>query len=209
MARATSRLTTGYLFLPLLMLMVMLVPTWKPLSLKMYQLWEPHLALPVSHGQSTEHLRIRSDAYGNGEFGAKRRGSRHHAGIDLLAPLGSPVVAARSGWATTGYKRYGYGHFVTITHPDGSETLYAHLARVDVENGQWVWQDQQLGTVGKTGNAGHYRGILPHLHFEVRIDGEAVNPLPLLAATPAPPWRTVRAPTETSFLPRRTSDVTR
>jgi YD repeat-containing protein len=161
----------------------------------LYRLWEPQLTSPLDHHSSPDRIRIRSDTYGQGTFGAKRRGARRHAGIDLLASLGSMVRAARSGWATTDYRRDGYGHLVIIQHPDGSETRYAHLARVDIANGQWVWQGQPIGTVGKTGNAGHYRGILPHLHFEVRLEGAVVDPMPLLIANDVPSWRlAARAP---------------
>ncbi len=181
MDRATSRVANGYLFLPLLILLVLMLPGWRHACLTLYHLWEPHLEVPVGIAPSpTTPLRIRSDAYGRGEFGAKRRGKRRHAGIDLMAKLGDPVRAARSGWATVDYKKNGYGHFVTIQHLDGSETLYAHLSRVDIQNDQWLWQGQQIGAIGKTGNAGHYTGIVPHLHFEVRLDGTPIDPTPLL-----------------------------
>lgn len=196
MDRAAYRVNRGYLLFPLLIGLLLTAPGWQPISAALYQLWEPRLTLPVTE-QSPDQLRIRHDAYGHGVFGAKRRGRRRHAGVDLLAPIGSPVQAARSGWATTDYKRHGYGHVVMIRHPDGSETLYAHLARVDIANGQWVWQGQPIGAVGKTGNAGHYRGILPHLHFEVWIGGAAVDPMPLLTASASARWPlrlTARAP---------------
>lgn len=211
MDRTASRLTAsgnGYLLLPLLILLLLTSPGWKQLSLSLYRLWEPNLVLPVEQ-QPAAALRIRNDAYGSGEFGARRRGKRHHAGIDLLAPLGSPVKAARSGWVSTGYKQNGYGHFVEIKHLDGSETLYAHLARVDVRDKQWVWQGQHVGIIGKTGNASHHKGILPHLHFEVRMDGKAIDPKLLLMIGDPPTQRTKLAAIGTGFPLERTGGAGR
>ena len=104
------------------------------------------------------------------------RGAVFHAGIDLIARAGAPVAAAASGrvvWA--GYRAGGWGLLVTIAHSDGVRTMYAHLSRVDVRLGQRVSVGMQVGRVGATGDA---RG--PHLHFEVRVRGAAVDPLPAL-----------------------------
>lgn len=105
------------------------------------------------------------------EFGP--RGERWHAGIDLPAPLGTPVYAARSGhvvWA--GWRNDGYGLLVTIAHGRGERTMYAHLSRIDVRVGVWVGQGVRVGLVGASGHA-----TGPHLHFEVRVRGAAVDPL--------------------------------
>jgi hypothetical protein len=104
------------------------------------------------------------------------RGAGFHAGIDLIASGGTPVAAAASGrvvWA--GYRAGGWGRLVTIAHGDGVRTMYAHLSRVSVRVGERVGVGAQVGRVGATGDA---RG--PHLHFEARLRGAAVDPLPAL-----------------------------
>jgi peptidoglycan hydrolase-like protein with peptidoglycan-binding domain len=104
------------------------------------------------------------------------RGSRFHAGVDILAPLGAAVSAARAGrvaWA--GWHDGGWGNEVVVAHGDGVRTIYAHLSRVDVQVGQRVAAGDELGLVGATGDANG-----PHLHFEVRLRGAAVDPLPAL-----------------------------
>jgi murein DD-endopeptidase MepM/ murein hydrolase activator NlpD len=101
------------------------------------------------------------------------RGNRFHAGIDLVAPIGAGVAAAASGrvaWA--GYRRGGWGLLVTIAHRDGVRTMYAHLSSVAVRLGQRVETGARVGRVGATGDA-----TGPHLHFEVRVRGAAVDPL--------------------------------
>jgi murein DD-endopeptidase MepM/ murein hydrolase activator NlpD len=104
------------------------------------------------------------------------RGARFHTGVDFTAWYGDRVVAARSGRvAFAGWDSGGYGLLVAIGHGRGVRTLYAHLSRIDVRLGQRVRRGSTLGRVGSTG---HSTG--PHLHFEVRVRGAAVNPLPAL-----------------------------
>jgi len=102
-------------------------------------------------------------------------GNRYHAGVDLAAPLGTPVRAARTGIVTRAGWWGTYGNVVTLDHGDGSETRYAHLSAVLVRVGQALRQGDVLGRVGSTGAS-----TGPHLHFEVRFDGRAVDPLPYL-----------------------------
>ncbi len=102
-------------------------------------------------------------------------GNRYHAGIDLAAPLGTPVRAARTGIVTRAGWWGTYGNVVTLDHGDGTETRYAHLSAVLVRVGQALRQGDVLGRVGSTGAS-----TGPHLHFEVRFDGRAVDPLPYL-----------------------------
>jgi murein DD-endopeptidase MepM/ murein hydrolase activator NlpD len=102
-------------------------------------------------------------------------GNRYHAGIDLAAPLGTPVRAARTGIVTRAGWWGTYGNVVTLDHGDGTETRYAHLSTVLVRVGQALRQGDVLGRVGSTGAS-----TGPHLHFEVRFDGRAVDPLPYL-----------------------------
>lgn len=101
------------------------------------------------------------------------RHNRFHAGLDLAAPHGAAVVAARRGVVRrAGHVGGGFGRIVVVRHAYGVSTLYAHLSRVSVWRGQRVRAGRRLGAVGSTGRA---RG--PHLHFEVRVGGAAVDPL--------------------------------
>jgi murein DD-endopeptidase MepM/ murein hydrolase activator NlpD len=103
------------------------------------------------------------------------RGDRFHAGIDLLAGYGVPVQAAAAGRVVWAGRRDGWGLLVTLAHGDGVRTLYAHLSVIDVRVGERVAGGAVLGRVGATGEA-----TGPHLHFELRVDGAAVDPLPHL-----------------------------
>ena len=100
------------------------------------------------------------------------RGNRFHTGIDLIAPRGTPVYAARAGRVSYADWSQGYGFLVIVDHGHGERTLYAHLSRIDVKVGVFVGQGVRVGRVGSTGDASG-----PHLHFEVRVRGAAVNPL--------------------------------
>jgi murein DD-endopeptidase MepM/ murein hydrolase activator NlpD len=95
-----------------------------------------------------------------------------HAGLDLRAATGTPVFAAGSGSVTKAGWHSSYGNLVEINHGNGIVTRYAHLSSINVRAGQSVSQGQQVGLSGSTG-----RATGPHLHFEVRIGGYAVNPL--------------------------------
>jgi murein DD-endopeptidase MepM/ murein hydrolase activator NlpD len=100
------------------------------------------------------------------------RGDRFHAGIDLLAGRGTPVGAAASGRvAYAAFAAGGWGKLVVIVHRDGVRTMYAHLSKISVRPGEAVSTGQQVGLVGATGDA-----TGPHLHFEVRLRGAAVDP---------------------------------
>lgn len=128
--------------------------------------------LPI---ECTSELPIRNDWRGKGDFGARRNGSRTHQGLDILAAVGTPVKAAKGGIAFAGEHRKGLGKYVEIKHKNGMVTIYSHLSKVCIKPVQKIRQGQLIGEVGKTGNA-RYNGILPHLHFEVRIHGVAVDP---------------------------------
>ena len=104
------------------------------------------------------------------------RGSRFHAGLDFPARRGAPVVAARRGVVVSaGWDSGGFGNLVVVRHRRGVTTWYAHLARVRVHTGARVGRRARLGTVGATGLA-----TGPHLHFEARVRGAAVDPLTAL-----------------------------
>ncbi len=110
------------------------------------------------------------------------RGDRFHTGVDLEADLGAPVAAAAPGRVEfAGYADGGWGNLVVVASADGIETLYAHLSRVLVAADETVAAGARLGLVGATGDA-----TGPHLHFEVRVRGAAVDPLPALPASGAP-----------------------
>ncbi|NEP59045.1 MAG: peptidoglycan DD-metalloendopeptidase family protein [Symploca sp. SIO2G7] len=105
------------------------------------------------------------------------RWGRMHKGLDIAAPIGTPIVAAAPGVVVTaGWNSGGYGKLVEIQHPDGSQTLYAHNNRILVQRGQRVAQGQQISEMGSTGYS-----TGPHLHFEVHPSGRgAVNPMAYL-----------------------------
>jgi murein DD-endopeptidase MepM/ murein hydrolase activator NlpD len=104
------------------------------------------------------------------------RGDRFHAGVDLAAPYGARVRAARSGVVGFAGRNDGYGKLVTVEHGDGVETRYAHLSRILVGPGTRVSTGTVVGRVGATGDA-----TGPHLHFEVRYRGAALDPLTALS----------------------------
>jgi peptidoglycan hydrolase-like protein with peptidoglycan-binding domain len=101
------------------------------------------------------------------------RGARFHTGIDYPGPIGTPVTAAAAGQVTfAGWSAGGWGYLVVIAHSSGTRTLYAHLSRVGVSVGQRVATGERIGRIGTSG-----RATGPHLHFEVRLRGAAVDPL--------------------------------
>ena len=95
-----------------------------------------------------------------------------HHGLDIDGEQGDPVFAAAEGTVVKAvHSDTGYGNHVIIEHADGTQTLYAHMYSYGVEVGQTVSQGEQIGEVGSTGGT-----TGPHLHFEVRVDGQDVNP---------------------------------
>jgi murein DD-endopeptidase MepM/ murein hydrolase activator NlpD len=104
--------------------------------------------------------------------GAVRTQKMHgHNGVDLAAPVGTSILASAAGTVAvardTGWN-YGYGKYIVINHPNGTQTVYAHLSSINVGVGQTVAQGQKIAAMGNTG-----RSTGPHLHFEVR---GALNP---------------------------------
>jgi murein DD-endopeptidase MepM/ murein hydrolase activator NlpD len=96
---------------------------------------------------------------------------RQHRGLDLPAAQGTPIAAALGGVVSFAGESSGYGNLIVVDHPDGLQTAYAHCDTVDVQVGDPVDVGAKLGTVGSTG-----RSTGPHLHFEVRRDGQAIDP---------------------------------
>lgn len=119
---------------------------------------------------------------GNGQFSWPIQGlitqyfAWYHSGLDIAGPIGTPITAADSGRVVTVlYENYGYGYHVIVDHGNGYQTLYGHMSRIDVSNGQNVSRGQTLGLRGSTG-----RSTGPHLHFEVMQNGAKINPLGFL-----------------------------
>jgi murein DD-endopeptidase MepM/ murein hydrolase activator NlpD len=113
-------------------------------------------------------------------FGGRRNpfgggGYEFHSGQDIEAGWGAPVIAGASGRVTFVGWQNGYGQLVVVDHGGGLTTRYGHLSHIDVEVNQTVSRAQLVGKVGSTG-----RSTGPHLHYEVRINDQAVNPLPYL-----------------------------
>ena len=99
-------------------------------------------------------------------------GYRQHSGVDLAAPTGSPVLATADGVVSFADWRGGYGLLVSVDHGGGVQTRFAHLSRIMVRPGERVSKGQLVGLVGSTG-----RSTGSHLHYEVRRNGWAVDPL--------------------------------
>ncbi len=112
-------------------------------------------------------------------FGFRRY--RWHYGTDLKVYYGDPIVAAFDGIVRiVDYERYGYGRYVVLRHLNGFETLYGHLSKANVKVGEQVTAGQVIGLGGSTG-----RSTGTHLHFEVRYQGNAINPSNLYDFTSA------------------------
>jgi len=101
-----------------------------------------------------------------------------HTGQDIDAPLGAPVIAGATGDVTFVGWQNGYGQLVVIDHGGGLTTRYGHLSQISVSQGTTVTRGELVGKVGSTG-----RSTGPHLHYEVRINDEPVNPLQYLLTT--------------------------
>ena len=104
-------------------------------------------------------------------------GGAMHNGLDFKGPVGTPILAAAEGQVTSVGSQGGYGNTIEITHANGLVTRYAHLSGFNVKHGQKVARGVQIGRMGSTG-----RSTGSHLHFEVRLNGQAINPRKFLEA---------------------------
>ncbi len=104
-------------------------------------------------------------------------GRRSHKGVDLAAPVGTPILATADGIVSMAQWFGGYGLFVSIEHGGSIQTRYGHMSRLNVADGQRVHKGDIIGFIGTTG-----RSTGPHLHYEVRVNGDAVNPVPYMQA---------------------------
>lgn len=132
----------------------------------------PSIAVPS--GMPLDDARLTS------QFGMRTHpvlgGRRQHHGIDLAAPSGTPVYATADGIVSMAQYYGAYGNYVQIEHGGEIQTRFAHLSQVAVPDGARVKKGQLIGHVGSTG-----RSTGPHLHYEVRMAGAPVNPLPYMA----------------------------
>ena len=122
------------------------------------------LAIPV-----TDNFRYTS--------GFGRRWGRMHEGIDMAGPVGTPIHVTGDGVVTFAGRSGAYGNLIKIRHELGTETRYAHLSRIHVKVGDRVSQGDRIGDMGNTG-----RSTGPHLHYEVRMNGRAVDPMSFIKA---------------------------
>lgn len=104
-------------------------------------------------------------------------GRRAHNGVDLAAPTGTPIYATADGTVSKAEWFSSYGLYAALEHGSEIQTRYAHMSRLNVSAGQQVRKGDIIGFVGSTG-----RSTGPHLHYEVRIAGQSVNPMPYMQA---------------------------
>lgn len=126
-----------------------------------------------SHDERISGKRFLWPVAGPVSSGFGQRSGGRHDGIDILAPPGTPVLASERGVvAYAGNGMRGYGNAVILDHGDGIRTLYGHLDSILARPAELLPAGEPLGTVGRTGNA-----TTPHLHFELRVAGEPVDPV--------------------------------
>jgi murein DD-endopeptidase MepM/ murein hydrolase activator NlpD len=125
---------------------------------------------PISNFKFTSAFGVRSDPF--------RGSAAMHAGVDLSAPYGTPIYATADGVVDRAQWTGGYGNMVEIDHGKGIATRYGHMSRIAAHAGEHVKRGELIGYVGSTG-----RSTGNHLHYEVRIDGHAVNPIPFLQSS--------------------------
>lgn len=154
-------------------------PTFKALFnnwKKLDQLQDGVIAIPSDKP-------IKSDVAFTSGFGVRsdpfRSGAAMHPGIDLAGPAGTPIQATAEGVVLrAGWNSGGYGNLVEIDHGRGIITRYGHLSTITIKTGDKITRGQLVGRMGSTG-----RSTGSHLHYEVRIDGRAVNPIPFMKST--------------------------
>ena len=122
---------------------------------------------PVESATFTSGFGVRSDPFG--------RGAAMHAGVDIPGPIGTPIYATADGIVGRAERAGAYGNLVELDHGKGIQTRYGHLSAILVQPGARVTRGQLIARMGSTG-----RSTGSHLHYEVRLDGNAVNPMPFL-----------------------------
>lgn len=122
---------------------------------------------PVENVKLTSSFGVRSDPF--------HGSAAMHAGVDIPGPMGTPIYATADGVIGRAGRFGGYGNLITVNHGKGIETRYGHLSKILVAANTRVRRGQLIGLMGSTG-----RSTGSHLHYEVRIDGAAVNPMPFM-----------------------------
>lgn len=125
---------------------------------------------PVEKMALTSNFGVRSDPF-NGR-------ARMHKGLDIPGPVGTPVYATADGIVTRAQWSNGYGNLIELAHGNDTDTRYGHLSKLLVEPNQRVHRGQLIGLMGSTG-----RSTGSHLHYEIRIAGAAINPLPFVTGS--------------------------
>jgi murein DD-endopeptidase MepM/ murein hydrolase activator NlpD len=132
-------------------------------------------AVSIPSRMPVEGVRLSSD------YGMRNHpvtgGRRAHKGVDLAGPVGTPILATADGTVARADWFSSYGLYVQLEHGGNLQTRYGHMSRLNVAAGQHVRKGEVIGYVGSTG-----RSTGPHLHYEVRINGQAVNPVPYMQA---------------------------
>lgn len=135
---------------------------------------EPSAAIPSR--KPVEDIRLTSDFGSRSDPFTGRR--RMHQGIDIPGPIGTPIYATADGIVSRAEWASGYGNLVEVSHGNGLQTRYGHMSKLIATPNQRVVRGQLIGLMGSTG-----RSTGSHLHYEVRIAGAAVNPVPYLEGT--------------------------
>ncbi|SIN59934.1 Murein DD-endopeptidase MepM and murein hydrolase activator NlpD, contain LysM domain [Parasphingorhabdus marina DSM 22363] len=151
-------------------------PTLERLNIALARMEQLESTLLTIPSAMPADISMMSSGYGYRRDPFTGRGAMHN-GIDFKGPHGEPILAAARGKVTHAGWKSGYGKTVEITHGNGLMTRYAHLSRIGVRTGETVAQGNKLGAMGSTG-----RSTGTHLHFEVRLNGKAINPRPFLEA---------------------------
>jgi murein DD-endopeptidase MepM/ murein hydrolase activator NlpD len=143
--------------------------SWTKLDLLQKAMLSIPAFLPTTNFSFTSGFGYRYDPF-NG-------GTALHSGVDMAGPVGTPIMASADGTIVKAGWANGYGNMVEVDHGRGLTTRYGHLSAINVAVGDHVTQGNQVGAMGSTG-----RSTGSHLHYEVRINGNAVNPMPFLEA---------------------------
>lgn len=157
-----------------------LAPKADPMFRSLFDGWKKMDAVPAGGVLAVPSQKpVKEFRYTSG-FGVRGNpfsghGGEMHPGMDMAAPTGTPVYATADGIVSRAERAGGYGNLVQLEHGKGLETRYGHLSQILVHDGQRVHRGDLIALVGSTG-----RSTGSHLHYEVRIDGRAVNPMPFL-----------------------------
>ncbi len=142
------------------------------------------ISIPAGEPRYEERAASSSSVKINSDFGYRRdpftRRSKFHSGIDLKARWGDPIGASHRGTISFAGWHRGYGNLIIVDHGGGVSTYYAHLSRFQLSVGGKVSRGTIVGYAGSTG-----RATSPHLHYEVRLEDNPINPLQPLALDPS------------------------